>query len=116
MNHTVPLRTYRTSLQSKEPEKDKEREKKKEDSPLLKSARDSTKLSAEAQHGLIAQVLKDVLFSSRPGAGGNAAADGVARLQGIISSTAGFATQPVQDTATAAAQTAETDDATMVTA
>lgn len=27
----------------------------------------STKIAAEAQHGLIAQVLKDVLFSSRPG-------------------------------------------------
>lgn len=27
----------------------------------------STKLAAEAQHGLISQVLKDVLFSSRPG-------------------------------------------------
>lgn len=36
---------------------------------MLKSARDSAKLAAEAQHGLISQVLKDVLFSSRPGQG-----------------------------------------------
>ena len=28
---------------------------------------DSAKIAAEAQHGLIAQVLKDILFSSRPG-------------------------------------------------
>ena len=27
----------------------------------------STKISMEAQHGLIAQVIKDILFSSRPG-------------------------------------------------
>lgn len=29
--------------------------------------RNSAKIAAEAQHGLIAQVLKDILFSSRPG-------------------------------------------------
>ncbi|KAH8108909.1 hypothetical protein DFH11DRAFT_1818279 [Phellopilus nigrolimitatus] len=40
-------------------------EDKKEDSQLLKSVKDSTKRAAEAQHGLIVQVLKDVLFSSR---------------------------------------------------
>ena len=27
----------------------------------------STKIAMEAQHGLIAQVIKDILFSSRPG-------------------------------------------------
>jgi COP9 signalosome complex subunit 5 len=27
----------------------------------------STKIAMEAQHGLIAQVIKDVLFSNRPG-------------------------------------------------
>jgi len=27
----------------------------------------STKIAAEAQHGLISQVLKDIIFSSRPG-------------------------------------------------
>ncbi|KAJ3544062.1 hypothetical protein NM688_g5784 [Phlebia brevispora] len=47
----------------------KKEEKKKEDSnQLAKSARDSNKIAIEAQHGLIAQVIKDVLFSSRPGA------------------------------------------------
>ncbi|KAH8110300.1 hypothetical protein DFH11DRAFT_1730426 [Phellopilus nigrolimitatus] len=40
-------------------------EDKKEDSQLLKSVKDSTRRAAEAQHGLIVQVLKDVLFSSR---------------------------------------------------
>jgi COP9 signalosome complex subunit 5 len=28
---------------------------------------DSTKIAIEAQHGLIAQVIKDVIFSKRPG-------------------------------------------------
>ncbi|KAH8111131.1 hypothetical protein DFH11DRAFT_1615380 [Phellopilus nigrolimitatus] len=41
-------------------------EDKKEDSQLLKSVKDSTRSAAEAQHGLIMQVLKNVLFSSRP--------------------------------------------------
>ncbi|KAJ6620644.1 JAB1/Mov34/MPN/PAD-1 ubiquitin protease-domain-containing protein [Mycena sp. CBHHK59/15] len=45
--------------------KDKE-EKKKEDNQLTKSVKDSTKIAVEAQHGLIAQVLKDVIFSMRP--------------------------------------------------
>jgi COP9 signalosome complex subunit 5 len=29
----------------------------------------STKIAMEAQHGLISQVIKDILFSSRPGQG-----------------------------------------------
>ncbi|KAH8105599.1 hypothetical protein DFH11DRAFT_1643380 [Phellopilus nigrolimitatus] len=45
----------------------KQDEDKKEDSQLLKSVKDSTKLAAEVQHGLIAQALKDVLFSSWSG-------------------------------------------------
>ncbi|KAI0727448.1 Mov34-domain-containing protein [Fomitopsis betulina] len=45
----------------------KKEEKKKEDqNQLLKCAKDSEKLATEAQHGLIAQVLKDVIFSKRP--------------------------------------------------
>lgn len=32
----------------------------------------SNKIAVEAQHGLIAQVLKDVIFSSRPGASAEA--------------------------------------------
>nr|GAT57603.1 predicted protein [Mycena chlorophos] len=40
-------------------------EKKKEDNQLAKSVRDSTKIAVEAQHGLIAQTIKDVVFSSR---------------------------------------------------
>ncbi|OAX40559.1 Mov34-domain-containing protein [Rhizopogon vinicolor AM-OR11-026] len=41
-------------------------EKKKEDNQLAKGVKDSTKIAAEAQHGLISQVLKDIIFSSRP--------------------------------------------------
>ncbi|PSR78583.1 hypothetical protein PHLCEN_2v7330 [Hermanssonia centrifuga] len=46
----------------------KKEEKKKEDAnQLAKSVKDSNKIAIEAQHGLIAQVLKDVIFSMRPG-------------------------------------------------
>ncbi|KZP11460.1 Mov34-domain-containing protein [Athelia psychrophila] len=44
----------------------KKDDKKKEEHQLAKSVRDSTKIAVEAQHGLIAQVLKDVIFSMRP--------------------------------------------------
>ncbi|KAG5351327.1 hypothetical protein C0989_006963 [Termitomyces sp. Mn162] len=44
--------------------KEKE-EKKKEDNQLAKSVKDSTKIAVEAQHGLISQVIKDVIFSMR---------------------------------------------------
>ncbi|KAG8980636.1 COP9 signalosome catalytic subunit rri1 [Tulasnella sp. 427] len=37
-----------------------------EDSPLMKAVRDSTKIASEAQHGLISQMLKDIIFSNRP--------------------------------------------------
>lgn len=49
--------------------KDKEvfkTEEKKEESQLQKCVKDATKIAAEGQHGLIAQVLKDILFSVRP--------------------------------------------------
>ncbi|KAK0461144.1 JAB1/Mov34/MPN/PAD-1 ubiquitin protease-domain-containing protein [Desarmillaria tabescens] len=58
-------------LQDKEgsaSKKEKE-EKKKEDNQLAKSVKDSTKIAVEAQHGLIAQVIKDVIFSMRPKGG-----------------------------------------------
>lgn len=45
----------------------KKEEKKREDAnQLLKGVKDSEKIASEAQHGLIAQVLKDVIFSMRP--------------------------------------------------
>ncbi|KAG6884932.1 hypothetical protein C0993_007196 [Termitomyces sp. T159_Od127] len=44
--------------------KEKE-ERKKEDNQLAKSVKDSTKIAVEAQHGLISQVIKDVIFSMR---------------------------------------------------
>jgi len=46
-------------------QKEKE-EKKKDENQLAKSVKDSTKIAVEAQHGLIAQVIKDVIFSMRP--------------------------------------------------
>ncbi|KAH7909827.1 JAB1/Mov34/MPN/PAD-1 ubiquitin protease-domain-containing protein [Hygrophoropsis aurantiaca] len=45
----------------------KKEEKKKEDNQLFKGVKDSTKIAVEAQHGLISQILKDIIFSSRPG-------------------------------------------------
>ncbi|KAF8920826.1 JAB1/Mov34/MPN/PAD-1 ubiquitin protease-domain-containing protein [Mucidula mucida] len=55
------------TLADKDNGKQKEKEeKKKEDNQLAKSVKDSTKIAVEAQHGLIAQVLKDVIFSMRP--------------------------------------------------
>jgi len=47
----------------KQKEKDKE---KKDDNQLAKSVKDSTKIAVEAQHGLLSQVIKDVIFSMRP--------------------------------------------------
>jgi len=56
------------STKVKEPEDKKDAaagEKKKDESQLVKGVRDSAKIAMEAQHGLIAQVLKDLIFSSR---------------------------------------------------
>jgi COP9 signalosome complex subunit 5 len=47
----------------------KKDEKKTEEHQLAKSVKDSTKIAIEAQHGLIAQVLKDIIFSMRPASG-----------------------------------------------
>ncbi|KAF8656965.1 hypothetical protein AX16_002320 [Volvariella volvacea WC 439] len=55
---------------NKQKEKD---EKKKEENQLTKSVRDSTRIAVEAQHGLISQVIKDVIFSMRPKAGASSA-------------------------------------------
>jgi len=49
-------------------QKDKEKEKK-DENQLAKSVKDSTKIAVEAQHGLISQVIKDVIFSMRPRTG-----------------------------------------------
>jgi len=51
---------------------------------LLKSVKDATKIAAEAQHGLIAQVLKDVIFSLRPGQG-----DYNSEMEGIVETSLG---------------------------
>ncbi|RDX54713.1 Mov34-domain-containing protein [Lentinus brumalis] len=42
---------------------------KREETALSKAVKDSDKIATEAQHGLIAQVLKDLIFSSRLGGG-----------------------------------------------
>ncbi|KAL4242820.1 COP9 signalosome complex subunit 5 [Abortiporus biennis] len=44
----------------------KDDKKKDEVNQLTKSVRDANKIAIEAQHGLIAQVLKDIIFSMRP--------------------------------------------------
>ncbi|KAF8630797.1 hypothetical protein AX15_002704 [Amanita polypyramis BW_CC] len=55
----------------KEPSASKEKdEKKKEENQLEKSVKDSAKIAIEAQHGLIAQIIKDVIFSVRPSSSG----------------------------------------------
>ncbi|KAI0037234.1 Mov34-domain-containing protein [Vararia minispora EC-137] len=41
--------------------------KKKDDSQLDKAVKDGSKIAIEAQHGLISQVIKDIIFSRRPG-------------------------------------------------
>lgn len=48
-----------TKSQKSEPKKEVENQ-------LAKNVKDSTKIAMEAQHGLIAQVIKDILFSGRP--------------------------------------------------
>jgi len=58
-------RLLKSAIQEKE--KTEEKKKKPEESQLSKSVKDSTKIAAEAQHGLISQVLKDIIFSTRPG-------------------------------------------------
>ncbi|KAJ7719421.1 JAB1/Mov34/MPN/PAD-1 ubiquitin protease-domain-containing protein [Mycena metata] len=58
----VPLLPDSQNFAAKKEKEDK----KKEDNQLAKSVRDSTKIAVEAQHGLIAQVIKDVVFSMRP--------------------------------------------------
>jgi COP9 signalosome complex subunit 5 len=60
----VPTIKEKDSTTGKQKEKE---EKKREDNQLTKSMKDSTKIAIEAQHGLIAQVIKDVIFSKRPG-------------------------------------------------
>lgn len=45
----------------------------------------STKIAREAQHGLIAQVLKDIVFGSRPGAQEGAGTGAVAgKVAGVV--------------------------------
>jgi COP9 signalosome complex subunit 5 len=46
----------------------------KEETAMEKAVKDSTRIAAEAQHGLIAQVLKDIIFSMRPRTDNTAAA------------------------------------------
>lgn len=63
----APVPTLKDKDEKSNSTKQKEKEeKKKEDNQLLKSVKDSTKIAIEAQHGLISQVIKDVIFSMRP--------------------------------------------------
>ncbi|KAF7971334.1 hypothetical protein HWV62_21430 [Athelia sp. TMB] len=62
----------------------KKDDKKKEEHQLAKSVRDSTKIAVEAQHGLIAQVLKDVIFSMRPRGANVPIPDDVNRVGDVV--------------------------------
>ncbi|KAI6044890.1 Mov34-domain-containing protein [Pisolithus marmoratus] len=53
------------ALKGQEEKSNGKDEKKKEDSHLAKAVKDSQKIAIEAQHGLISQILKDIIFSSR---------------------------------------------------
>ncbi|KAF8166253.1 JAB1/Mov34/MPN/PAD-1 ubiquitin protease-domain-containing protein [Pholiota molesta] len=70
---SAPTLKEKDTSASAQKQKEKE-EKKKEDNQLTKSVKDSTKIAVEAQHGLITQVIKDVIFSMRPKNGGDSSA------------------------------------------
>ncbi|KAG8723833.1 COP9 signalosome catalytic subunit rri1 [Ceratobasidium sp. 395] len=63
-----------------------EEERVREESALGKVVKDSTKIAREAQHGLIAQVLKDIVFGTRPGleTGAEGAGGISARVAGAV--------------------------------
>ncbi|KAJ3515211.1 hypothetical protein NMY22_g14506 [Coprinellus aureogranulatus] len=62
------------TYKEKEGKQKEKEEKKKEENQLAKSVIDSTKIAVEAQHGLISQVIKDVIFSMKPRGEASAAA------------------------------------------
>jgi COP9 signalosome complex subunit 5 len=64
-------------------QKEKEKEKK-EDNQLAKSVKDSTKIAVEAQHGLISQVIKDVIFSMRPKTGQNLGTEKISEVTDMV--------------------------------
>ncbi|TFK65128.1 Mov34-domain-containing protein [Pluteus cervinus] len=70
---SAPILKEKDSGPSASKQKDKD-EKKKEENQLAKTVKDSTRIAVEAQHGLIAQVIKDVIFSMRPKSGESSAA------------------------------------------
>ncbi|KAG8887416.1 COP9 signalosome catalytic subunit rri1, partial [Tulasnella sp. 403] len=61
--------TQRTKGKEKETKAPPPTTKPVEDTALTKAVRDSTRISSEAQHGLISQMLKDIIFSNRPDLG-----------------------------------------------
>ncbi|CEL63357.1 COP9 signalosome complex subunit 5 [Rhizoctonia solani AG-1 IB] len=66
--------------------KNGEEDKAREESALNKVVKDSTKIAREAQHGLIAQVLKDIVFGARPGQGDQETQTGAieGRVAGVV--------------------------------
>lgn len=60
------------------------KEKKAEEHPFDQVVRDSTRISSEAQHGLIAQVLKDIIFSTRPDPNGASSETADAKLAPVL--------------------------------
>jgi len=76
---TAPTLKEKDASVSAQKQKEKD-EKKKEDNQLTKSVKDSTKIAVEAQHGLISQVIKDVIFSMRPKASSSSTSTKVAEV------------------------------------
>lgn len=66
----------------------KDKKKKAEESQLSKITRDSNKISVEATHGLISQVLKNVLFTANPHKASNGATGSEAHGSALGASTA----------------------------
>jgi len=61
---------------------------KKDDGVFDHIIRDSTRIASEAQHGLIAQVLKDIIFSTRPQVGGSSQ-PAIAKLDVVLETAIG---------------------------
>ncbi|KAI0065232.1 Mov34-domain-containing protein [Artomyces pyxidatus] len=84
--HTKPIAPSLPSASTDKPaiHKASHGDSKKDANELAKNVKDSTKLAIEAQHGLISQVIKDVLFSSRPG---HVSEQGTSRVEEAIDAT-----------------------------
>jgi len=82
--HTTRAPPISVKDKDEKPAAPKKEEKKKEENQLAKSVKDSTKIAVEAQHGLIAQVVKDIIFSMRPAHGRSSASADVQQISDVV--------------------------------